>query len=296
MHLGIYRFSFISVVAAKGGPAPDHVIASPIRCWQVRCYRLVTAGTVEERIVAAAQNKLLMNALVMRDAPNGAGGGGGGGGGLGGGAAPRLSVSDLLQAVVDGCHCVNSVGGGGGDGEQLREEDIDALLDRAEADTDVEGNTTQAGAGNQSAAKEAAAGLNNADTAMKNADAGHAQAGPPSGTAEEAGRSGAQAALARVFRSLPAIREFEGRDYSRKLRPSESAAAFRGLAAAWERDNRPAAREAGGGDAARPAAAAAAAAAAPSGRGMLHRRRCQGCMREVGAMLFCSRCVARPAV
>ena len=33
----------------------------------VHCYRLVTEGTVEERIVQAAQNKMNMNAIVMRD-------------------------------------------------------------------------------------------------------------------------------------------------------------------------------------------------------------------------------------
>lgn len=33
----------------------------------VHCYRLCTKGTVEERILAAAQQKTIMNALVMQD-------------------------------------------------------------------------------------------------------------------------------------------------------------------------------------------------------------------------------------
>lgn len=33
----------------------------------VHCYRLCTKGTVEERILAAAQQKTIMNALVMHD-------------------------------------------------------------------------------------------------------------------------------------------------------------------------------------------------------------------------------------
>ena len=91
--------------------------------------------------MAAAQNKRLMNALVMRDAPNGGSGAELPASSLGGGSPPRVSTAELLQAVVDGCRCIE--GGGGADGGELRDEEIEALLDRAEGDSDEEPCTTQ---------------------------------------------------------------------------------------------------------------------------------------------------------
>ena len=65
----------------------------------VHCYRLCTKGTVEERILAAARHKTVMNALVMQDdvAQHAAGGK----------ALNReVSMKDLLSAVRDGVKCM----------------------------------------------------------------------------------------------------------------------------------------------------------------------------------------------
>jgi hypothetical protein len=268
---------------------------------------LVTAGTVEERIVAAAQNKRVMNALVMRDAPGAGGvdaggeGGAEGGAGAGAGQARVVPIAELLRAVMEGCRCIEN-GGVDGTVNALNSEEIEAILDRAESDLDPGTNGTdsgRAGAGcslgrNSSAVANGApspdqvpgqVGLEATASAGKSVPPpAQAEADPP----DEVDLNGTQAALAKVFRSLPAIREFEGRDYSgRRKRDSESAAAFRGIAAIWEKQHLPLRHEvpaepAGKRD--RPEISA------EKGRqAMLHRRWCQKCQRSVGTMLFCSR-------
>jgi hypothetical protein len=266
---------------------------------------------VEERIVAAAQNKRVMNALVMRDAPGaggiGEGGEGGteGGAGAGGGQARAVPMAELLRAVMDGCRCIENGGVDGGSTNALNSEEIDAILDRAEADVDSGANTTDSGQG---------AGLSGNSSTMANASGtpspiasdqvpgrtelemmssgrGSAPVKAEEADQDETDLNGTQAALAKVFRSLPAIREFEGRDYSgRRKRDSESAAAFRGLAKIWEKQHLP------------PRHAESAEQAGKTNHkevpvpsvgktklDLLHRRRCQKCQRSVGTMLFCSR-------
>ncbi len=277
----------------------------PVEFLQVRCYRLITAGTVEERIVAAAQNKRVMNALVMRDAPGaggvGEGGEGGaeGGAGAGGGPARAVPMAELLRAVMDGCRCIENGGVDGGSVGALNSEEIDAILDRAEADSDPVANATHSGPAADSSLLQSSSTLANASRVASDQTPGQAElekAAPDGGSAlqpdeaepDEADLNGTQAALARVFRSLPAIREFEGRDYSgRRKRDSESAAAFRGLADIWEKQHLPPRN-------AEPAAPAGKLdhpqISVEKGRqALLHRRWCQKCQRSVGAMLFCSR-------
>ena len=257
---------------------------------------------MEERIVAAAQNKRVMNALVMRDAP-GAGGIGEDGkdGNEGGGQARAVPMAELLRAVMDGCRCIENGGAAGADGgtaNVLNGEEIEAILDRAEADFDLATNATDSGragtclGNNYSKLADVAPNLTARDQMELENRVSNGGSAPTPVQAEDADQgeadlNGTQAALAKVFRSLPAIREFEGRDYSgRRKRDSESAAAFRGLADIWEKqhlplrqlDTEPAGKK---DDQDIPA---------EKGRkALLHRRRCQKCQRSVGSMLFCSR-------
>jgi hypothetical protein len=279
-----------------------------VKSLQVRCYRLITAGTVEERIVAAAQNKRVMNALVMRDAPGAGGGNEGGEGGAdgghgsGGGMARTVPIAELLRAVMDGCRCIENGGVDGGAANVLNGEEIEAILDRAEADFDAGANATDAGQGGASLGCNSSESGNGATNPSvqgtvqgqldpdTNASRGGSVASPVQevwADQDEADLNGTQAALAKVFRSLPAIREFEGRDYSgRRKRDSESAAAFRGLADIWEKKHLPLRQK----DA--EPASTTGSQGIPADRGrkaLLHRRWCQKCQRSVGRMLFCSR-------
>ena len=260
---------------------------------------------MEERIVAAAQNKRVMNALVMRDAPGAGGVGEGGEGGAEGGAgaaARAVPMAELLRAVMDGCRCIENGGVDGGNVSALNSEEIEAILDRAEADSEPVANATDSGQAACSSLEQNSSTLSNAapssiasaqvqDQAELEKTASKCGSSPlqaDEAEPNEADLNGTQAALARVFRSLPAIREFEGRDYSgRRKRDSESAAAFRGLADIWEKQHLPLRH-------AEPAAPVCkpehSQISVEKGRpALLHRRWCQKCQRSVGAMLFCSR-------
>jgi SWI/SNF-related matrix-associated actin-dependent regulator 1 of chromatin subfamily A len=65
----------------------------------VRVIRLVTAGTVDEGVVAVADRKAALADAVLGEADNGGGGGGAGGGG-GGGGSEAADMGALLAAAL----------------------------------------------------------------------------------------------------------------------------------------------------------------------------------------------------
>ncbi|KAH8049693.1 helicase [Aureococcus anophagefferens] len=83
----------------------------------VHVYRLVTAGTVEERIVQRAEKKLYLDSMVNRDQERG------------GGAARQdgPSQSELLGALTFGAGAIVN----GTAGKELTDGDLEAILDRS---------------------------------------------------------------------------------------------------------------------------------------------------------------------
>ena len=83
----------------------------------VHVYRLVTAGTVEERIVQRAEKKLYLDSMVNRDQERG------------GGAAQQdgPSQSELLGALTFGAGAIVN----GTAGKELTDDDLEAILDRS---------------------------------------------------------------------------------------------------------------------------------------------------------------------
>ena len=81
----------------------------------VHVYRLVTAGTVEERIVQRAEKKLYLDAMVNRDSQRA--------------AEPddQVSAGDMLSALKFGAAAIVN----GAADKQLTDQDLDQILDRS---------------------------------------------------------------------------------------------------------------------------------------------------------------------
>ena len=234
---------------------------------------------VEERIVAAAETKQTMNALVMQDdVSNQAGEGKGKSGGEGGGGG----MVSLLKTILEGSQCLRGNVGG----VNVSRADIEEILANAET-RNVTGSPNASGGG-----------------AVED---NHKVHGEGAGGAEgdiEAGVEDEKEVLSTIFSTLPGVHEFEGTDYSRKD-------TFRDLADQWADTHRETKRKSVGrvrrvgghnviawsldDDRARDSATGAlksslSGSKQPSKPKLKHRRWCQRCHLEGGTMLFCSRC------
>lgn len=89
---------------------------------KVHVYRLVTAGTVEERIVQRAEKKLYLDKMVNRDGDPARGGSSSS---ASGGDDEEPSGSELLAALSFGCQAVFD-----GGGKIPTDEEFDAIIDR----------------------------------------------------------------------------------------------------------------------------------------------------------------------
>jgi ribosomal protein L12E/L44/L45/RPP1/RPP2 len=265
----------------------------------VHCYRLCTKGTVEERILAAARHKTVMNALVMQDdvAQHAAGGK----------ALNRdVSMKDLMSAIRDGVKCMTQKDTSTAKWEDLT---IEEILDQAE--------TKVVSAPPVPAAHDAAPDAGAAQKADAEQDDSHATPRPeaedgrhgpttetkPEAEAEEAGtaaeaKEDVEATIADLFQTLPEIRRFEGRHYSSRKE------GFKDLAAQWlatsnlndKRQVKERVVRVDGHNVmawtlnSRTCAPASAPTASKHKDVMLHRRKCQRCGRSVGEFLMCSKC------
>eukprot|EP00960_Hanusia_phi_P023837 703044-Hanusia_phi.AAC.1 len=145
----------------------------------VHCYRLVTQGTVEERIVLAAEQKALMNALVMRDDV----------GALPGRSPehePKASFSDVLLTIRHGLRCI----GQATSAANMSQTSIEELLDKAETKV-------------FNGSEDELAGIDPAAVAARKAE-------------QENGSTADASMLEEMFQTLPAVRQFEGKHYSKR--------------------------------------------------------------------------------
>lgn len=124
---------------------------------KVHVYRLVTAGTVEQRILQRAEKKLYLDRLVNQDAHGGSGGGSwaaGGSGGAGGSADDgEPDSSELLKALTFGAQCCFGASAGG---RGPTEEELDAITDRSRT-ADVSVGALKGGAQHAASAYDATA-------------------------------------------------------------------------------------------------------------------------------------------
>ena len=91
----------------------------------VHVYRLVSAGTMEERIVQRAQKKLFLDAMVNRGST------------ATGKAMDRMDTKAMLQTITFGMDRVFDKASS--NSEMLTDDDIDRIVDRTRKDnTDVE--------------------------------------------------------------------------------------------------------------------------------------------------------------
>lgn len=118
-------------------------------------YRLVTAGTVEQRILQRAEKKLYLDRLVNQDSMGGLGGaarGGAGGSGANADADAEPDSSELLKALTFGAQCCFGADGGRGP----TEEELDAITDRNRT-ADASVGALKGGAQHAASAYDAAA-------------------------------------------------------------------------------------------------------------------------------------------
>jgi superfamily II DNA or RNA helicase len=260
----------------------------------VHCYRLCTKGTVEERILAAAQQKTLMNALVMQDD------GSAHGFGTDGKSAQReVSMKDLVTAIREGLRCIASESCMT---ETSNWEDlpIDEILDKAETKVMVGplgGASVHGEAANcRDSDKVAQAGALQDEEEMVEAGGEGSEEQGEKGKRQEQGEDEWEK-LTDIFQTLPEIRRFEGKHYTSKRKGVQDLAAQWDLASkrqvrervvnvdghnvmAWTLNSKE--REGGtGGPGARLESKTSK---------MLHRRSCQRCKRSVGEFLFCAKC------
>lgn len=110
----------------------------------VHVYRLVTSGTVEERIVQRAEKKLYLDQVVNRGVEAGAAGASTGAaagpsssGGTADAGTDEVTSSDMLSMLKFGAQCCFGVGGAGA---LPTDEQINAIIDRSRTEADcVEG-------------------------------------------------------------------------------------------------------------------------------------------------------------
>ena len=105
----------------------------------VHVYRLVTSGTVEERIVQRAEKKLYLDQMVNRDQVANRGVEAAAAAGAAGSAAAaeeELSASDMLSMLKFGAQCCFGADGGTA---APTDEQIDAIIDRSRTATDSVG-------------------------------------------------------------------------------------------------------------------------------------------------------------
>jgi SWI/SNF-related matrix-associated actin-dependent regulator of chromatin subfamily A member 5 len=186
----------------------------------VHCYRLCTKGTVEERILAAAHHKTVMNALVMQDdvAQHAAGG-----------AKVQqgdVSMKDLLSAIRDGVKCMTQNETSTAKWEDLT---IEEILDQAETKV-VSAPPAAPDAAVSEGDGEAAGGVSLASASSAAPAAGERGDGEAEVEAEaeaETEAEGVEDTLADLFQTLPEIRKFEGKHYSSRKE------GFKDLAAEW---------------------------------------------------------------
>ena len=176
----------------------------------VHCYRLCTQGTVEERILAAAHHKTVMNALVMQD--DGSREYSADGNKL---SQRDVSLKDLVGALRDGVKCVAKQDSqeDHADWEARSIEDILAAAETKELSGGCVGNATASG---DSAVDGGAQGVDareseGAKRGEVDEGTGHIEeeTGLEVGNEEEEG-------LSDLFQALPEIRRFEGNVYQKQ--------------------------------------------------------------------------------
>mmetsp|Transcript_12809 Transcript_12809/g.21980 ORF Transcript_12809/g.21980 Transcript_12809/m.21980 type:complete len:1939 (+) Transcript_12809:3717-9533(+) len=91
----------------------------------VHVYRLIAAGTVEERVVQRAKKKLYLDRMVNRGSTSQAE------------ALESLSKAEMLKMLTFGASTV--FGGSGGDEDTISDEDLDRMMDRTRLEGRAEG-------------------------------------------------------------------------------------------------------------------------------------------------------------